>query len=434
MAKKIAVIGTGYVGLIASVGFADFGNYVCGVDLDEDKVSKLNIGEPTIYEPGIEEYLKRNLSNGRLKFTTDISTAIRENEIIFIAVGTPAMENGDVELIQIENVIRSIADNINGYKVIVTKSTVPVGTNKWIKEYISEFTNENFDVVSNPEFLREGRAVYDFFHPDRVVIGYESEKAKMILQHIYRTLYITETPFVWCNIETAELIKYASNSFLAMKITFINQMANLSEKIGADINIVSKAIGMDGRIGKKFLHPGPGYGGSCFPKDTKAIVNIAEKYNSDMSLIKEVISSNEKQKELMVHKLSNLLNDLEDKKICILGAAFKNETDDVRDSPALKIIDLLLNEGAIVNVHDPKALKNLRDIFINRVDYFNEQMEAVKGVDAIVIITEWNEYRNLDLQKIKKIMKGNVILDTRNILNIEEVKRLGFIYEGVGRK
>lgn len=434
MSKKIAVIGTGYVGLIASVGFADFGNYVTGVDLDKTKVDKLNSGIPMIYEPSIEEYLRRNLSNGRLKFTVNINEAIKKSDVIFIAVGTPSKENGDVDLSQVENVIETISKNLNGYKVIVTKSTVPLGTNMWIKNYLKEKCNNNFDVVSNPEFLREGRAIYDFFHPDRVVIGYESERAQNIIEDIYRTLYITETPFIWCNLETAELIKYASNSFLATKITFINQMANLAEKVGADINIIAKGMGLDGRIGKKFLHPGPGYGGSCFPKDTKAIVKIGNKHEVNMSLVKEVIKSNEMQKEKMVTKLEKLLGNLNEKKICILGAAFKNETDDVRESPAIKIIELLLEKGAIINIHDPKALDNLKKVFNNKVNYFTNQINAVVETDAIMIITEWNEYRNLDLEKIKETMKGNVILDTRNILNIKQVKNLGFIYEGVGRR
>lgn len=436
MSRNITVVGTGYVGLVAAIGLADFGNRVIAVDVDEDKINKLKEGISTIYEPGLEEYLNRNLKNNRLMFSDDINSAIQESEVIFIAVGTPAKENGDVDLSQIELVVESIAKNINSYKVIVTKSTVPVGTNKWIEDRILEsISNEvQFDIVSNPEFLREGRAIYDFFHPDRVVVGYENDRAKNILKDIYRPLYLTETPFVWCNIETAELIKYASNAFLATKITFINQMANLAEEVGADINTLSKAMGMDGRIGKKFLHPGPGYGGSCFPKDTKAIVSIGEKYNVNMSLIKEVISANDNQKERMVYKLQKYLKNFNDKTICILGAAFKNETDDIRESAAIRIISSLVNKGATVKVHDPKALDNLKSEFGDVIQYCDNQFEAIKDADAVMILTEWNEYRNIDLLKLKEYMKGNLIIDTRNILDVKAVKELAFIYEGVGKK
>ena len=436
MSRHITVIGTGYVGLVAAIGMADLGNYVIGTDLNTYKINKLKKGISTIYEPGLEEYLRRNIKNQKLQFTGDLEYAIKNSEVIFIAVGTPSQENGEVDLSQLKSVVNTICENINNYKVIVTKSTVPIGTNKWIKQTIKENIGNNieFDIVSNPEFLREGRAMYDFFHPDRVVIGCENERSKEILKDLYRPLYITETPFVWCNIETAELIKYSSNAFLATKISFINQMANLAEEVGADINVISKAMGMDGRIGKKFLHPGPGYGGSCFPKDTRAVVKIGENYNVEMSLIREVINANTKQKEKMVFKLQKYFKNLSQKTIAILGAAFKNETDDIRESASLDIIKLLLEKGAFVKVHDPKALDNLKKIFGNSIQYCNEQLDAIKDADAIMILTEWNEYRNIDLAKFKMYMKGKIIIDTRNILNIDEVKRLGFIYEGVGRK
>ena len=433
MAKKIAVIGTGYVGLIAAAGLADFGNTVIGVDIDKQKVDKLNNGISPIFELGVEEYLKRNLKTGKLSFTTDIDKAIKESEVIFIAVGTPSKNNGDVDLSQVDEVVKSVASNIDGYKVIVTKSTVPVGTNRWIdNELRKKSGSDNFDVVSNPEFLREGKALYDFFHPDRVVGGVMSEKAKEIMIDLYRPLYLIQTPFLWCNWETAELIKYASNAFLATKITFINQMANLSEAVGADIHKISKAMGMDGRISPKFLHPGPGYGGSCFPKDTKAVVSTGGKYSVDMSLIKETIRSNEAQKLRMAGKLKKLLGNLNGKTVAVLGLAFKSETDDIRESPALSIVGKLIEEGARVQVHDPKAMDNFAKEY-PQCEYCKDEFDAVKEADAIVICTEWNLYRNLDLERVKGLMNGNVILDTRNLLDRDEVKALGFAYQGVGR-
>ena len=435
MSKKIAVVGTGYVGLVAAIGFADFGNEVIGVDIDEEKVNNLNNGISPIYEQGIYDYLHRNLKSKRIKFSSDIGFSIRESEVIFIGVGTPEKENGEADLSQVEAVLKELCKNLNGYKVIVVKSTVPVGTNRWIKDYIKNETNsDNFDVVSNPEFLREGKAIIDFFHPDRVVIGYESEKSKDVIKDIYRPLYLIETPFVWCNYETAELIKYANNAFLATKITFINQIANLSETIGADVTKVAKTLGMDGRINPKFLHAGPGYGGSCFPKDTKALVKIGAKYNVDMSLVKEVISSNEMQKNRMVKKLRNNVGDLNNKCIAVLGLAFKSETDDMRESPAISIINELLKNNAIIKVHDPKAMDNAEKIFGDKITYCESGLEAVEGADALLLVTDWNEYRSLSLNDIAKQMKNKVIIDTRNMLNSLTAKELGFIYEGVGRK
>ncbi len=435
MSKKIAVIGTGYVGLVTGTGLADFGNKVTCVDVDKAKIDMLNKGQIPIYEPGLKELVDKNFREGRLTFTTDIDTAIRESEVVFIGVGTPPKVNGEADLSFVEAVVESIANNLDGYKVIVTKSTVPVGTNRWIKQLISERSGKDtFDVVSNPEFLREGRAVHDVFHPDRVVIGYESEKAKSIIQDIYKALYLIETPFLFCNLETAELIKYASNAFLATKITFINQIANLCEAVGADVHKVAKGMGMDGRISPKFLHPGPGYGGSCFPKDTKALVDIGNKYNVDMSLVKEVVSSNEKQKKRMVEKLERLVGgDLRGKKIGILGLAFKAETDDMRESPSIIIIEELLNRGANIVGHDPQAMENAKTIFGDSIEYADSEYKAINNCDAIMILTEWNQYRGLDLEVVKKLMKGNIILDTRNLLEPEKAKTLGFITEGVGR-
>ncbi|MBA2859852.1 UDP-glucose/GDP-mannose dehydrogenase family protein [Methanococcus maripaludis] len=431
------MIGTGYVGLITAVGLSDFGNHVVGADVDVDKIDMLKNGISPIYEPGVETYLKKNLENGKLEFTTNIDSAIQNSDIIFIAVGTPSDENGCSDLKYIYSVADSISKNINSYKIIVTKSTVPVGTNKKLKEYIKNKSGtDNFDIISNPEFLREGRAIQDFFHPDRVVIGYESEKLglKKKMEEIYRPLYLIQTPMVFCNFETAELIKYASNAFLATKITFINQIANLSEEVGADIHILAKTLGMDGRISPKFLHPGPGYGGSCFPKDTKALVNIGNEYGINMSLISEVISSNEYQKIRVVEKSEKILGELKSKTISILGLSFKSGTDDIRDSPSITIINKLLEKGAKIAVSDPQALENISKIFGNKINYFVNEYDAVKDSELVIILTEWNEYRNIDLTKIKTLMKGNTLLDTRNILNPDDVKAIGLNYIGTGRK
>ncbi len=442
MAVKVCVVGTGYVGLIAALGLADFGNTVIGVDIDAKKVDSLNNGVPTIYEPGCEEYLRRNLDAGRLKFSADINGSIAGADVIFIAVGTPPKADGSADLKYVEAVAKSVAENMQDYTVVVTKSTVPVGTNRWIAEKIVEFNSsavegENFDVVSNPEFLREGKAVQDFFHPDRIVIGTESAKAKELMEELYRALFLNQTPFVWCSLETAELIKYASNAFLAVKITFINQMANLAEAVNGDIHKIAKAMGMDGRISPKFLHPGPGYGGSCFPKDTKAIVSTGEKYGVDMSLIAESVRANEAQKDYMVNKLEGMFKQagdpgLKGKTVAVLGLAFKAETDDIRESPALNVVDKLLKAGAQVHAHDPKAIENFSREYED-VLYCASEFDAVKGADAMIIMTEWNLYRNIDMERVKKLMQGNIILDTRNVLDMERVKEKDFLYQGVGR-
>jgi UDPglucose 6-dehydrogenase len=434
MAKRISVIGTGYVGLVSSVGLADFGNYVTGVDINDSVVSQLNEGKPHIYEHGLTEYLARNLEAGRLSFSSDVAGSIRDAEIVFLAVGTPSTASGGADLSQIEAAVDTIASNLNGFKVVVTKSTVPVGTNRWIKNLLQQKTgDDNYAVVSNPEFLREGKAVQDFFHPDRVVIGYEKERAREYMEDVYRALYLIQTPMVWCNLETAELIKYASNAFLATKITFINQMAHLAEAANADIHQIAKSMGMDGRISPKFLHPGPGYGGSCFPKDTKAIAATGDEYGVDMSLIKEVIRANDKQKTWIADKLAFLTRGLTGTVVAVLGLAFKAETDDVRESPSIAIVERLLERGATVQVHDPKAMENFRRIFGDRVDYLDSEFDAISGAHATVILTEWNEYRNLDLERTKKLMTGNVILDARNVLEPDRARALGFIYSGVGR-
>uniref|UniRef100_A0A7C3IJU4 UDP-glucose 6-dehydrogenase n=1 Tax=Gracilinema caldarium TaxID=215591 RepID=A0A7C3IJU4_9SPIR len=448
MAKHIAILGNGYVGLLAAVGLADFGNFCIGVDINLEKINALNAGISPIYEPGVEEYLRRNLESGRLKFTTDAAEAIRASQVLFITVGTPQQNNGDADLTYLKQVVQTIQENLTEYKVIVTKSTVPVGTNRWILDTLTAagfVPGSDFDVVSNPEFLREGRATQDFFHPDRTVIGCESPRARAVMEDVYRALNLISVPFVWCDLETAELIKYASNAFLATKISFINEMANLAEVVGADIHKISLAMGMDGRISPKFLHPGPGYGGSCFPKDTAALVYLGMKYQVPMRVVQSAIEANVKQKERMLEKLAFLVswtlpqnnqkplsNPLEGKTIAILGLAFKQETDDIRESPALDIVQRLLLAGASVRVHDPKAMENFARIY-PQITFCNTSYDAVQSADALVLLTEWNEYRSLDLDRVYNSMRNKIILDTRNILNVEEVISKGFMYDGVGR-
>ncbi|MDA3950308.1 MAG: UDP-glucose/GDP-mannose dehydrogenase family protein [Spirochaeta sp.] len=460
MAKNIAVIGTGYVGLVSSVGLADFGNIVTGVDLRADIVDTLNSGRPTIYEIGLDSYLQRNIEAERLHFTTNGDDTIAAADIVFVAVGTPPKEDGHADLSQIEGVARQIAANLTGYKVIVTKSTVPVGTNRRIQQIIATESGQTpgrgFSVVSNPEFLREGKAVQDFFHPDRIVLGYEDERAREYMEDVYRALYLIQTPFVWCNLETAELIKYASNAFLATKITFINQMANLAEATGADIHTIAKSMGMDGRISPKFLHPGPGYGGSCFPKDTKAVAATGDEYGVDMSLIKEVIRGNDRQKTITAGKLVKLMGGSPaGKTVAVLGLAFKAETDDVRESPAIEIVQELLREGATVRAFDPEGIENFRSAVIGegpfggglnsdlrekiaeaaaeRLHYCTDEFNALDGADALIIVTEWNVFRNLDLDRAALLMTGRVIFDARNVLDPEHAREKGFTYAGVGR-
>ncbi|MFW6294058.1 MAG: UDP-glucose dehydrogenase family protein [Spirochaetota bacterium] len=452
MAQRIAVIGTGYVGLIQAVGLADFGNYVTGVDLREDIVARLSKAEPTIFEHGLAEYLERTVRTERLHFTTDVKAALAEAEVVFVAVGTPEAEDGSADLAQIEAVVADVANYSSGFTVVVTKSTVPVGTNRWIADRLaaSRKQGDEFVVVSNPEFLREGRAVQDFFHPDRIVIGIDdpesagAARARELLEDVYRPLYLISTPFVWTNLETAELIKYASNAFLATKITFINQMANLAEAVGADVHTVSRTMGMDGRISPKFLHPGPGYGGSCFPKDTKAVVSTGDRYGVDMSLIRAVVSGNEAQKIRTAGKVLRLLTGdpkgmATGKVVAILGVAFKAETDDIRDSPAITVVRELLGAGAKIHVHDPKAISNFRSMFGDSVEYCGSEFACIEGTDAAIILTEWNEYRNLDLPRAASLMREpepgslRLLIDARNVLDPGDARAAGFAYYGTGR-
>lgn len=434
--KKIAVIGTGYVGLVSGAGISDFGHKVVCTDIDSNKIDQLRSGIIPIYEPGLDELVNRNVSAGRLTFSDDIDTSIVNSDIIYIAVGTPEGENGASDLSAVFDVARAIKSNLNGYKVICTKSTVPIGTGKKILEIISENSEKdvNVDYVSNPEFLREGSAVKDFLWPDRVVIGATGKKAFEYMKDVYRPLYINETPIIETSVETAELIKYASNAFLSVKISYINEIANICDEIGADVHVVSKAMGIDGRISPKFLHPGPGFGGSCFPKDTKALVSMAEKLGTNLNVVESAITANQLQKERMVNKLFKLLNnDVNDKTIAVLGLAFKAQTDDVRESPSINIIDALINKGANVKAFDPVANDNMKKLFEN-LDTYMSWEETVKDSDCVVIMTEWNEFRGIDLSKLKELVKHPNLLDCRNILKIDDLEKLGFNYDNVGRK
>ncbi len=434
---RVAVIGAGYVGVVTAAGFAEFGNEVVCVDKVPEKVEMLRKGEIPFYEPGLQELVGKNLKEGRLVFTTDSPQAIRDSLVIFIAVGTPPRGDGSADLSYVEEVAREIADNLNEYKVVVTKSTVPVGTSLRIKEIIETCKNNStqFDVASNPEFLREGSAVYDFMHPDRVVIGTDSDAAKAILRDLYRPLYLRETPFVFTDLKTSELIKYASNSFLAMKISFINEIANLCDTLGADVHVVARGMGLDGRIGPKFLHPGPGYGGSCFPKDTMALLRMAQEAGYHFRLVEATVQVNLSQQERAVEKIRQALGGkLEGTVIGFLGLSFKPNTDDIRESPALRVAKMLLEEGAALRVFDPAAMKNAAQVLGNGCVYCKDSYHAVQGAQAMVVATEWNQFRNLDLAKAREAMKGDVLVDLRNVYEPEKAKALGFKYIGMGRR
>lgn len=428
------MIGVGYVGLVSGTGLADFGNEVICIDIDEEKIKKLENNILPIYEPGLLDIVKRNVEKGRLTFTTDLDKSIKESDVIFLAVPTPSGKNGEVDLSYVFNVIDKLAKIIVSYKVIVTKSTVEVGTGDKIHErLIAKGVSENmFDVVSNPEFLREGSAVRDFMHPDRVVIGTDSQKAIDFMKEIYRSLYLLETPVVVTDIRTAEMIKYASNAFLATKISFINEVANICELVGANVQVVAKAMGLDGRISSKFLHAGPGFGGSCFPKDTLALTKMAEKAGTKATIVEAVIDVNEKQKMRIVEKLLKFLPDLKGKTIGLLGLAFKPNTDDVRDAPALTVIKEILSRGGQIKAYDPEAMKEMRKHY-PEISYVASSKDAIKDVDALIILTEWNEFRNMNLDYIKSIMKNPIMIDSRNIYDPQIVIREGFQYDCIGR-
>jgi UDPglucose 6-dehydrogenase len=430
----IAVIGTGYVGLVTGACFAEFGVDVTCVDIDEDKIERLSRGVIPIYEPGLEQLVTKNTQAGRLRFTTDVKQAVEQALVIFLAVGTPPKADGSPDLSFVEAAATSVADYMNGYKVIVTKSTVPIGTGEHIRKLVNERkkTRANFGVVSNPEFLREGAAINDFMRPDRVVIGSRDEEAIAIMKDLYRPLYLIEAPFVITSLEAAELTKYAANAFLATKVSFINEIANLCEKIGCDVHDVARAIGMDKRIGSKFLHPGPGFGGSCFPKDTRALSSVARHYDSSSLIVDAVIEVNERQAREMVKKIRKLVGPLKGKIIAVLGLAFKPETDDMREAPAVGLIRSLLEDGAKVNAYDPAAKIEAKKLLPDIV-YADDEYAAVKGADALVLVTEWNQFRALDLTRIRDLMNTPKVADLRNIYEPEDMRELGFEYMGVGR-
>jgi UDPglucose 6-dehydrogenase len=430
---NIAIIGSGYVGLVTGACFADLGNRVICVDNDIKKIKMLQKGGMPIYEPGLKEMVRQNEEKGRLSFTTDLKAAVRKSEIIFICVGTPPRDNGEADLSFVEHVSRAIALSMPSYRLIVEKSTVPVNTGEWI-EYIVGISNKRgikADVASNPEFLREGSAIEDFMHPDRIVIGVKTKKAREILTELYKPL---KAPMVITDIKSAELIKHASNSFLATKISFINSIANICDKVGADIVEVAKGVGLDKRIGESFLNAGIGFGGFCFPKDLSAFIRIAEKLGYDMGILKEVQSINDNQKKELVEKIENCLWNLRGKTITILGLSFKPDTDDIRFAPSIDIISALLKEGVKINVYDPAAMNNIKKVFKNGITYCRNAYSAAAKSDCLVLVTEWNEFKELDFRKIKKLMRQPVIVDGRNIYSPDEMKRLGFKYVGMGRR
>ncbi|MFH1062496.1 MAG: UDP-glucose/GDP-mannose dehydrogenase family protein [Candidatus Omnitrophota bacterium] len=427
---NIAIVGTGYVGLVSGTCFAELGNTVICVDNNAKKIEDLNKGIIPIYEPGLEELVAKNRKKKRLFFTTDMKQAVEKSKVIFIAVGTPPKLDGDADLKYIEQVSRDVARYMNNYKVVVEKSTVPVETNKWVK-YIMRLNNHkiDFDVASNPEFLKEGSAIEDFMRPDRIVLGVESEKARKLLVKLYEPL---KAPIVVTNIQSAEIIKHASNSFLATKISFINAVANICEQVGADIEKVAEGMGLDKRIGKSFLKAGIGYGGSCFPKDVQAFIRIAQNLGCNFDILKEVENVNENQRKVVFKKIQQALWILNEKKIGVLGIAFKPNTDDLRSAPAIDIINMLQAEGARVKAYDPKAMEHARELLPN-VDFCKNAYDAVKGCDALVIVTEWPEFKDLSLTKIKKLLKHPIVIDARNMFDPKKMKKLGFKYTSVGR-
>lgn len=431
---NITMVGTGYVGLVSGACFSEFGVNVTCVDKDKTRIDELNRGLMPIYEPGLETLVKNNVEKKRLFFTTEHISAVEDADIVFIAVGTPTRRgDGYADLSYVYQAAKEIAGRLKGYTVIVDKSTVPVGTARNVKRVIEDVNPEaEFDIASNPEFLREGSAINDFMRPDRVVIGVESEKAEALLKELYRPLYLIETPMVITNLETAELIKYAANAFLATKISFINEMSNLCETIGANIKDVAKGMGHDGRIGPKFLHAGPGYGGSCLPKDTKALIKIFQDNKLTARIVEAVVQVNDAQKSNAVSKIREALGGSEyGKKIAVLGLTFKPETDDMRSSPSLTIIPALQEGGAVIHATDPQGINEARKV-LNEVIYFEEIYSTVDGADAVVVMTEWNEYRALDLKKLKELMNGDVFIDLKDIYNPEVVRKFGFSYTGVG--
>ena len=432
---RVAMIGTGYVGLVSGACFADFGHVVTCVDKDASKIERLHQNIMPIYEPGLDVLVEKNVKEERLFFTTDAKEAIADADAVFIAVGTPSRRgDGHADLSYVYGAAEEIADLMNGFTVVVTKSTVPVGTGDEVEEIIrKKRPDADFAVVSNPEFLREGAAIKDFKTPDRVVVGTDDERAKEIMEELYRPLYLNETPMVFTSRRTSELIKYAANAFLAVKITFINEMADLCEAVGANVQEVSRGIGLDGRIGRKFLNAGPGYGGSCFPKDTLALTKTANDHNSPVRIVDTVVEVNAARKKAMADKvIAAMGGDVSGKLIGVLGLAFKPNTDDMRDAPSLDILPALIKAGAKVKAYDPEAMKEASHM-LTGVEYAQNPYEALAGADAMVIITEWDQFRALDLERVKDTLNGNVVVDLRNIYSPEDMQKRGFAYSSIGR-
>lgn len=432
---RIAMIGTGYVGLVSGACFSEFGTEVVCVDKDAGKIERLLQGVMPIYEPGLDTLVEKNVAAGRLSFTTDLDAAVKGADIVLIAVGTPARRgDGHADLSYVYAAAEEIGRAMDGYTVVVTKSTVPVGTGREVHRIISGIRDAGeFDVASNPEFLREGSAIEDFMRPDRVVIGTDSDRASEVLRQLYRPLYIMETPILYTKIETAELIKYAANTFLAAKITFINEVANLCEKVGANVQEVARGIGLDGRIGGKFLHAGPGYGGSCFPKDTLALVQTARDYDAPLHIIEAVVKVNDDRKRLMADKIiAGCGGSVDGKTIAVLGLTFKPNTDDMRDSPSLAIVPELQKAGATIRAFDPQGMTEAKEM-LQDIVFCGDAYETMEGADALAIVTEWNEFRLLDLERVKGLLSAPLIIDLRNIYKADEIVKAGFDYFSVGR-
>jgi UDPglucose 6-dehydrogenase len=431
---KIAVVGTGYVGLVTGTCFAETGNDVTCVDIDKKKVEKLSSGTITIYEPGLEKLFLRNVKEERLRFTTSLSEGIRDAEIVFLALPTPPGEDGSADLKYILGVAKDLGELMTDYKVIVDKSTVPVGTAEKVYAAIAKTYVGDFDVVSNPEFLREGVAVEDFMKPDRVVIGAGSERARKVMGELYAPFVRSGNPIIFMDVRSAELTKYAANSFLATKISFMNEVAQLCERLGADVDMVRRGIGSDDRIGKRFLFPGIGYGGSCFPKDVQALVKSSKEVDYDFQILNAVMDVNEKQKLHLLPKIKRYFkNNLKGKRFALWGLAFKPNTDDIREAPALYIIDELIKEGAAICAYDPEAMNNVRALLGDKIQYADNQYDCLDGADALIIATEWNEFRTPNFLKIVTALKNKVIFDGRNLFETDAIKELGFYYESVGR-
>jgi UDPglucose 6-dehydrogenase len=431
---NICIVGAGYVGLVTGACFAEFGIDVTCVDADHARIAKLQAGEVPIFEPGLEELIRKNLREGRIRFTTNLREGVERGLVIFLAVGTPPRDDGSADLRFVDQVAREIAEAMDSYKVIVTKSTVPVGTGERIGSILRRYLPKPvaFDVVSNPEFLREGSAIEDFMRPNRIVIGTSSEQAAAIMRDLYRPLYLIETPFLITDIRSAELVKYASNAFLATKISFINEIARLCEGVGVDVHVVAKGMGLDHRIGPKFLHPGPGYGGSCLPKDSAALIQMGRTAGVQMDLLESVARVNDGQRSVVIDKVERLVGGLEGRTIGILGLAFKPNTDDVREAPALELLEGLLEKGARVKAFDPAAMDHVARLF-PAVEMCKDAYAAAEGADAVVLMTEWNQFRNLDLARLRESLRGPVFIDCRNVYEPNRMAEMGFTYEGIGR-